>query len=215
MNRSPLSRLLHLRRLVVQTPAKWSRKAGFAELGSRSTLAPHNQTGTEEGSIDPPQDPPVVTEEEYPSLDLAFGQVARSYAEVASRLDAVHGRLDSIQSVVVTLTLAVPTVALAADGDPDFTSAWVIAAIALGGATVVLGLWARARSGLTLVNPAHLYENSLHLPPAEFKKDSLYWAGEHFNTNTRTVNRAAVVASFMVVLLLIEAGLFVAWFAST
>ncbi len=139
----------------------------------------------------------------------------RSYGEVGSRLNVVHSRLDSIQSVVVTLTLAVPTVALAAERDPDFGSGWLIGAIALALVTVVLGLWARAWSGLTLVNPAHLYENWLHLSLAEFKKESLYWAGRNFGANSRTVNRKSLAASLMVVLLLVEAGLFVAWFAST
>ena len=139
----------------------------------------------------------------------------RSYGEVAERLSVVHSRLDSIQSVVVTLTLAVPTVALAAEKDPDFGSGWLIGAIALALLTVVLGLWARAWSGLILIDPADLYENSLHLSPAEFKKESLYWAGQNFDANLRTVNRKSLAATFMVLLLLVEVALFIAWFAST
>ena len=139
----------------------------------------------------------------------------RSYAEVASRLNVVHSRLDSIQSVVVTLALAVPTVALAAEADPDFGSGWLIGAIALAGVAVVLGLAARAWSGMKLVDPTDLYERWLHLSPAEFKKEFLYWAGKNFDANSRTVNRKSLAASLMVVLLLVEAGLFIAWFAST
>ena len=139
----------------------------------------------------------------------------RSYGEVASRLNIVHGRLDSIQSVVVSLTLAVPTVALAAEEDPDFGSWWLIGAVALAGVTVVLGLAARAWSGMKLVDPTDLYEHWLHLPRAEFKKESLYWAGRHFDANSRTVNRKSLAGTLMVLLLLVEVGLFVAWFAST
>ncbi len=139
----------------------------------------------------------------------------RSYAEVAARLNIVHGRLDSIQSVVVTLTLAVPTVGLAAREDPDFASGWLIGAIALAGVTVALGLAARAWSGMKLIDPTDLYDHWLHFPRAKFKKESLYWAGRHFDANSTTVNRKSLVASLMVVLLLVEAGLFIAWFAST
>ncbi len=168
-----------------------------------------------EGDAPATAGPPSAIEQDYQSLDLAFEQGVRSYAEVASRLNVVHSRLDSIQSVVVTLTLAVPTVALATERDPDFGSGWLIGAIALALATVVLGLWARAWSGLTLVNPAHLYEDSLHLPSAEFKRASLYWAGQNFNANLRTVNRKSLAATFMVVLLLVEAALFILWLANT
>ncbi|MDE2640758.1 MAG: hypothetical protein OXI03_09275, partial [Chloroflexota bacterium] len=131
-------------------------------------------------------DPSPGIDREYPSLDLAYEQGVRSYAEVASRLDAVHSRLDSIQSVVVTLTLAVPTVALAANGDTNFTSGWVIAAIALAVVTVILGLSARAWSGLILVDPGDLHEKWLHLPPAEFKREALYSAQKHFDATSRT-----------------------------
>ena len=139
----------------------------------------------------------------------------RSYAEVASRLNVVDSRLDSIQSVVVTLTLAVPTVALAADTDPDFASGWVIAAIVLGGVAVLLGLLARAWSGLILVDPADLYEKWLQSPRVEFKREALYWAGKHFAANSRIVGRKSRVATLISGLLFIEAGLFILWLAST
>ena len=139
----------------------------------------------------------------------------RSYAEVASRLNVVDSRLDSIQSVVVTLTLAVPTVALAADTDPDFASGWVIAAIVLGGVAVLLGLLARAWSGLILVNPADLQKHSLHYSPAEFKTGALYWAGKNFEANSRVVRRESRVATLISGLLFVEAGLFILWLANT
>ena len=80
---------------------------------------------------------------------------------------------------------------------------------------IVLGLSARAWSGLILVDPGDLHEKWLHLPPAEFKREALYSAGKNFDANSRTVNRKSLIASLMVMLLVIEAGLFVAWFAST
>lgn len=139
----------------------------------------------------------------------------RSYAEVASRLNVVHSRLDSIQSIIVTLTLAVPTVALAAERDPDFESGWLFGALALAGVAVALGLWARAWSGLILVDPADLRKHFLHYSPAEFKSEALYWAGKNFETNSRIVGRKSRVATLMSVLLFVEAALFIAWLAST
>ena len=139
----------------------------------------------------------------------------RSYAEVASRLNVVHSRLDSIQSVVVTLTLAVPTVALAADSDPDFGSGWLFGALVLAAVAVALGLRARAWSGLILVDPADIYEKWLQFPPAKFKREALYWAGKNFETNSRIVRRKSRVATLISGLLFIEAGLFILWLAST
>ena len=177
MNLSPLHLRRHLRRLVGRTLAGWSRKAGLRAPGPGSSPG-RAASPTDDGAHAPAAGTSPAIEQDYPSLDLAYEQGVRSYGEVAERLSVVHSRLDSIQSVVVTLTLAVPTVALAAEKDPDFGSGWLIGAIALALLTVVLGLWARAWSGLILIDPADLYENSLHLSPAEFKKESLYWAGQ-------------------------------------
>ncbi len=134
---------------------------------------------------------------------------------MSARLDSAHSWLNSIQSLVVTVTIAVPTVSVAAGENPDFGSGWLVAALAIAVLNVVLGLSARAWSGIKLVGPAHLYQDWLHRPPAEFKWNSLYWAGRHFSANSRTVHRKSWVATFMVVLLLVEVGLFVAWFGST
>ena len=91
----------------------------------------------------------------------------------------------------------------------------MIAAIVLGGVAVLLGLWARAWSGLTLVDPADLQKHSLHYSPAEFKMEALYWAGKNFETNSRIVWRKSRVATLMSGLLFVEAGLFIVWIAST
>lgn len=181
-------------------PATPSSRAGSAAAGESPT---------------PSAGPLPIVGQDGPSLDLAFEQGIRSYAEVATRLNVVHSRLDSIQSVVITLTVAVPTVAVAADRDPDFASGWVIAAIVLGGTAVLLGLWARAWSGLILINPADLQKHAMHYSPADFKRDALHWAGENFETNSRIVTRKSRVATLMSVLLFGETALFIVWLAST
>ena len=217
MNRSPLRllcHLRHLRRIRQRTLASWLRKVG-SEAPGPSSSAGLAGTLAEEADHPASGDPPSPPDREYPSLDLAFDQVGRSYAEISARLDAAHNWLNSIQSLVVTLTIAVPTVSIAAGENPDFGSGWLVAAITVAVLNVVLGLTARAWSGIMLVGPTHLYQSWLHLPPAEFKWHSLYWAGKHFDANSRTVHRKSWVATFMVVLLLVEVGLFVAWFGST
>ena len=183
--------------------------------GGPSSSAPGTGNPAEQGHAPPAADPPVGLDPEYPSLKLAFEQIGRSYAEVSARLDAAHNRLNAIQSVVLALTLAVPTVALAVEEDANFQSAWLIAAGVLALVNVVLGIAARIVSGMKLVNPAHLYDGWLHLPEEEFKRRSVYWAGQHFIANSRTVNRTGWVATGMVLLLIVEVALFVAWFAST
>ena len=215
MNRSPLHRLrrrLHL--LPQRILASLSGRAASHGPGGPSSSAPGNANPPDEEPLPPPTRQPAGTDPAYQSLKLAFQQVGRSYAEIAARLDASHSRLNAIQSVVLTLTLAVPTVALAVEADPDFTSVWLIAAGVVALVNVILGIAARILSGMKLVNPANLYDGWLHLPEEEFKRRSVYWAGQHFNANSRTVYRTGWVATGMVALLLVEVGLFVAWFGS-
>jgi hypothetical protein len=216
MNRSRLlHHLLHrLHRPLHRTPAGSS--------GTLSNLGARRITNSTEDTVDPPNDPGVppplaaqpFAPENYPSLDLAFQQGVRSYAQVAARLTAVHGRIDALQWAVIWLTVAFPIGVRAADRDASLTAGFAIAAFALAGVTVFLGLVTRAWSGMTLVDPARLFENWLHLPEEEFKWRSLYWAGQHFNANSRAVNRKSLLASLMVGLLLVEVGLFIVWLAS-
>ena len=218
MNRSPLRllcHLRHLRRILQRTLASWSGRVASQSPGGPGSSALGNGNPTDEGQLPPPTGQPAGTDPTHPSLNLAFQQVGRSYAEIAARLDASHSRLNAIQSVVLTLTLAVPTVALAVEADTDFASVWLIAAGVVALVNVIVGIEARILSGMKLVNPAHLYDGWLHIPEEEFKRRSVYWAGRHFTANSRTVYRTGWVATGMVVLLLVEVGLFVAWFGST
>ena len=216
MNRSPLHhRLRHLRRLAHRILVRSSERAALDDPDGPSSSASGADEPTDGGRVRPSSDPSTGVDREYPSLDFAYEQIGRSYSEVSARLDAAHSRLNAIQSVVLALTLAVPTVALAVEEDVNFQSAWLIAAGVVALVNVVLGIAARILSGMKLVNPAHLYAGWLHLPPDEFKRRSVYWAGQHFTTNSRTINRTGWVATGMVLLLLVEVGLFVAWFAST
>ncbi len=133
--------------------------------GGPSSSAPGTGNPTEEGHAPPPPaGQPTGNDPTHASLTLAFQQVGRSYAEIAARLDASHSRLNAIQSVVLTLTVVIPTVALAVEEDPHFASGWLIAAGVVALVNVILGIEARILSGMKLVNPAHLYDGWLICP---------------------------------------------------
>ena len=71
----------------------------------------------------------------------------------------------------------------------------------------------RVRGRIVLPNPDVLYQKSLQESAWTFKKNSIYFAGQHFNANCRVIDEKATYAVLMTVALLLEILAFVAWFA--
>ena len=150
-------------------------------------------------------------EQDYPSVELAYEHVAQAYEYAIRRLDAVDGRIQTMQTFAVTLTLAVPAFARAAFGTVDASSVWFVLAIAAFIALVSIGVVARSMGHISLVDPSVLFEKYLDCRPWEFKKDMIFFAGEHARANHKLIRKKGRAVSWMTALFLLETVLLVVW----
>jgi len=160
-----------------------------------------------------PHDDDSSPETEWPSVPFAYDFVIPSYQWVLTRFEAVDSRIQTLQAFIATTTLGVPAIATTMFKTIKFTSCWFLGAIGLAGVAIIIGLIGRSWGRITLANPRVLYEQWLHKPVWEFKKDMLYFAGQHFEKSSDFVNTKSRLVTVMSVLFFLETLLLFVWIA--
>ena len=155
--------------------------------------------------------PLSTSRKRWPSVDLAYGFVLPAYQWAQQRLDAVDSRIQTLQAFAASITIAAPVFAAAIVTDIQFDSIWFVLALGAFGITVVTGAIARAWGTVQIISPQRLYQAWLHLSEWEFKKNAIYWAGEHFETNRTLVNGKGWVPMGMTAAFLAEAVFLLIW----
>lgn len=149
----------------------------------------------------------------YPGTDLAYDIAVESYALAERRRDAVHQRIDVLLSFVTTVTVAAPVIAVSVFESPRFNSPLLIAAGAVYLGLVLLALVARPLGSLRQISPKLLYEGWLQFEEPDFKRQIIYWAGQHADEARRRTWLLAQLANAMVGLFVAEGTLFLVWLA--
>jgi hypothetical protein len=150
-------------------------------------------------------------EDKWPSVNLAYEFVKPSYDWLQNRLDAVNDRIEFLLTFSSSVTIAVPVFVKALFDDVHFGSFWFMAAIGIFVLIAIIGTLGRISSGLKLISPQKLYAEWLSWSEWEFKKNAIYWAGEHFKYNASLVNKKANFALLMSAFLVIEIVFIVIW----
>lgn len=134
-----------------------------------------------------------------------------SYQWMIARIDAVDGRIQALTTFVATITLGVPAFGRAVGSTLPFTSPWFIGAGLVATATVLLGIVARGRGVIALPHPSKLYETSMELTKWEYQRDALFFAGEHFTANNRSLESKHRALMGMTSLFLLELACLFVW----
>src|SRR5919109_1630164 len=130
----------------------------------------------------------TTSEDTWPAVNDAFAFVVPSYQMLLARFEAADSRLTSFITMVTTVTLAAPVFLKSVRTDLRFTSPWFMIAMGCFLAVVGLGIWGRLHGRLVLPNPRVLYNESLSESPWEFRKNALYYAGQHFERNAAVID---------------------------
>lgn len=162
-----------------------------------------SQTTTDEGS----------NERLYPGVNPAFEFVQPSYSWMITRMESSFSRIQALLTIASTVTLGVPAFAVSMKRDISLLSPWFITAALLYVAIITIGLVARDWGDLILLDPGKLYQQSLHLTEWEFKKDVVYFAGQHFAHNQALANRKATLSRIMSVMFAAEVVALLIWLA--
>ena len=151
-------------------------------------------------------------DEEYPSLEHAYGFVLPSIEWTFQRFAAIDARIRQITGLIATVTAAIPIAAKALDDGVDLRSVWLIASVGLGLFGIVFGAVAQTLGSLKMlmVEPMAKHDH-LRRPSTAYRLDVLAKAGEVQRANKRRVNCRAWLASSLGVMLAVELLLFVVW----
>lgn len=145
----------------------------------------------------------------YPGVDLAYELALASYETAQKRLDVLDNRLETLIALGATVSLAVPLIA--SEKNISFNSIWFYGAVVAFLLAMIVGITARLRGYLKLLHPAVLYDEFLPYPEWEFKKNIIFFAGQHYEENIRLVNRRGRLAVWAAILFLVEMIFVVVW----
>jgi hypothetical protein len=103
-----------------------------------------------------------------------------SYQFLLARFEAADTRLTALLTVVIGVTTAVPVFARTVASTPALDDVWFIAGLLFALVATGFGIVGRTSGTIRLVNPGVLYQTALHLDEWTFKKERVYFAGQHF-----------------------------------
>jgi len=119
-----------------------------------------------------------------------------------ARFEAADTRLTALLTVVIGVTTAVPVFARTVASTPTLDDVWFIAGLLFALVATGFGIVGRTSGTIRLVNPGVLYETALHLDEWTFKKERVYFAGQHFEQNAAAIaskgGYAAIVSGALV-----------------
>jgi hypothetical protein len=150
-------------------------------------------------------------EAQFPSVELAYEFVKPSYDWMLSRLEAINTKIQGLLTFATTLTVAMPIFAKAIFDDVDYNSWWFYGAIIGYVLLTVIGIWGIRKGNIRLVHPKNLYDKWLDKSPWEFKKDTIYFAGEDFEDNKKIIEGKSLCRDIMTILLLVEIFSIIVW----
>ena len=156
---------------------------------------------------------PTTADDPYPGVDEACDWAKLSYSWALQRLDAVDSRIQNLQAYSASVVLAGFAVSGAVSKDADFKSVWFLIALAGFAVMVVAGAVGRAWGTVTLVSPGVLFKDWLSKPGWDFKKDIVYFAGEHFEANCGLINRKGWTADALTIVLVLQTVALSVWIA--
>ncbi len=149
----------------------------------------------------------------WPGVKDAYDFVIPSYSLLVNRFEAADTRLTVLLTFGATITLGAPILGKSISQSINFRSVWFILAIVSFILLASTGLFARVRGTLTLPNPAVIYRESLHETEWAFRKNAIYFAGQHFNANAQAIRTKGTLATTMAAFIVLEILFFLLWIA--
>ena len=142
---------------------------------------------------------------------MAYDFVLPSYQFMVGRMEAADARISTLLTTVSSFTLGIPLLAKATMPNIEFRSAWFGGAIAFALLAFGCGVAGRIRGRIVLPNPSILYQKFLHKSPWTFKKDAVYFAGQHFTANSQAIDEKGRLTIWISVVMFLSILSFMVW----
>ena len=153
-------------------------------------------------------------QEQFPAVEVAYDFVVPSYQLMTSRFEAADTRLTTLLTIVSSLALGVPLFTQSVNENISYASPLFILAMVFAIAAAVIGVVGRVRGRIMLCNPGVLYDKGLKESAWEFKKNALYFAGQHFTANKQAIDDKGKLTRYMTVAMLLSVLAFILWIAT-
>lgn len=154
-----------------------------------------------------------ANEQELLGLELAYPIAVASYESVVKRLDTIDGRIQTILAFVVSVTVAIPSIG--GTRGLHFSSYWFILAMLCTVTGLSLGIYARLKGDIQILNPTRLWDGWLHYSERDFKTKLIYCAGVDFESNRSLVHKKWRFMVAVIILFLLEAACLLVWVLSS
>lgn len=142
----------------------------------------------------------------FTGVELAYPIALATYETAQKRLDVIDTRIQTLLGIGVTISLPIPVLVRA-----GFQSKWFYAAVVCFVTALIVGSVARLRGHIMLPHPTELYDKWLHYSDWEFKKNLIYFAGQHYEANRLLAEQRGRLAAITAVLFLVELVLLAVW----
>lgn len=156
-------------------------------------------------------DETISLQEQYPAVELAYPIALASYETVSKRADALDSRAQTLITFFSTITMAFP--AITAGKGLSFRSPWFLGGMILFAVANAFGLLARLRGRLIVLDPKNIFDHYLTDNDWEFKKNTIFFAGENFQHNNKLILRRAFYLNLSCLFFAVEALALAAWAA--
>jgi len=150
-------------------------------------------------------------ESQYPSVDLAYEFVKPSYDWMLNRIEAMNSKIQGLLTLATAITAAMPILTKAMFDNVDFKSVWFLGAIAIYVLLTIIGIGGLRKGEVKLIHPKHLYDKWLSDTQWEFRKNVVYFAGQHLEHNKKIVDAKSRLRDIMNWLLLGELIMVFVW----
>jgi hypothetical protein len=148
---------------------------------------------------------------QFPSTNLSFEFVKPSYDVMEKRFEATNSRIQNLLTWSIGITTAIPIFAKAVLGETNMNSVWILPVLLFFIALVFVGILAYKTGGVKLIHPTIIYEDYIQQSEQEFKKLLVYWAGQHFEANRKTIDQKNRYIDIMTIFLGLEMAFAVLW----
>lgn len=150
-------------------------------------------------------------EAQYPAVGLAYEFVKPSYDWMLNRIEAMNSKIQGLLTLATAVTATMPILAKAMFDNLNFQSVWFLGAIATYLLLAIVGIYGLRKGEIKLIHPKVLYDKWLEDTLWEFRKDAIYFAGQHLDHNKKIVGAKSRSRDIMNWLLLGELSLIIIW----
>ncbi|KSV18122.1 hypothetical protein DA01_04405 [Dehalococcoides mccartyi] len=125
----------------------------------------------------------------YGTIDLMYCGIESHYEVMERRFEAINTRISNLIAWVIGSTSALLIFGSTCTDDKSSNMQWIILGACMFIISIIFGIIAYNSGGIQRINPKSLYKDYLNYSEYEYKEYMIRWAGKHFETTKKSIDR--------------------------